>query len=332
MKLGRYNDALADFNRAIALCPDYASALFSKGVIKLLQGEYEEGWALFEQRWDSATYKDKTKPTFNRPLWLGKEAIARKTILLYAEQGLGDTIQLCRYAPLVQALGASVVLAVDSSLGGLISTLKGSPQVITAYPVPEFDFHCPLFSLPLALGTRVDTIPTDTPYLFADQHKQKIWRDRLGPKSTSRIGVSWSGNPKHNDDRNRSVPTTLLAELFRTSHEFHCVQKDIRPADAQALAPSRIRFHGEHLTDFTDTAALISEMDLIISVDTSVAHLAGALGKPVWIFLPFVPDHRWMLKREDSPWYPTARLFRQERIGDWKSVISKLIVKLGEIL
>ena len=324
-ELQRYEEALASYNKAVALKPDYADANFHKGVIKLLLGDFESGWPLYEWRWKAGQHKDFVR-NIKQPLWLGDQWLAGRTILLHTEQGLGDVIQFARYVPMVEALGANVILGVPSSLVSLISTLKGSFTLIGQDDlVPDFDLHCPLMSLPLAFKTTVDTIPAQVPYLAADPHKQAVWRQRLGPKLRPRVGLAWSGNVKHKNDRNRSMALRTLAPLLDLDCDFHSLQKEIKAEDLVALAEgSRIQTHEAELNDFADTAALIAELDLVITVDTSVAHLAGALGKPVWILLPYTPDFRWMTERGDSPWYPTAHLFRQRDRGDWDSVIKEV--------
>jgi hypothetical protein len=268
---------------------------------------------------------------FAQPLWLGRAPLQGRRILLHAEAGLGDTIQFCRYAPLVTALGAQVDLEVPAPLLALLSTLRAPCTLVRrGDPLPEFDVHCPLMSLPLALGTTVDTIPADVPYLYADPAKVEDWRRHLGAARAPRVGLAWSGSAIYRNDRKRSLPLGALAELMSLPIEFHALQKDIREDDrAAAREFGRLRLHEGRLNDFSDTAALLELMDLVVSVDTSVAHLAGAMGKPVWVLLPFLPDHRWFLDRADSPWYPTATLLRQSRPGDWPGVIAELACRLA---
>ncbi|MFI4954557.1 MAG: tetratricopeptide repeat protein [Gammaproteobacteria bacterium] len=330
--LKQYSEALKSYDKAIAINPNNPDAYWSKGLLALLLGDYKEGWKLHEWRWKRSSIErdgDEVK-IFQKPLWLGKESLTRKTIFIHAEKGLGDTIQFCRYAPMVEALGAKVILYVPTSLINLVSTLKGTLHVIThGSPIPDFDFHCPLMSLPLALGTLLDTIPADVPYLHVTPEKLKLWRDNLGLKVKPRIGLVWSGNPEHKHDNNRSIALKLLTPLLNFDFDFYALQTEIKPEDEMVLEKSRIISFKNNLKDFSDTAALISEMDIVISVDTSVAHLVGALGKNVWILLHAEPDFRWMLNREDSPWYPTARLFRQHDLGDWESVIAKVNAELA---
>jgi hypothetical protein len=223
-------------------------------------------------------------------------------------------------------MGAQVIVEAPASLIPLLRTLKGSPTLIESRSsLPEFDCHCPLMSLPLAFHTTIDTIPVQVPYLSADPHKQSIWRERLGPKTKPRVGLAWSGFTRHTNDRNRSMAFRSMEPLLQLDCEFHSLQKEIRSEDRDALAESpQIRIHADELHDFADTAALVAELDIVISVDTSVAHLAGALGKPIWLLLSCAVDFRWLTERSDSPWYPTARLFRQETIGDWSAVIENV--------
>jgi tetratricopeptide (TPR) repeat protein len=326
--LKRFEEALADYDRAIAFKPDFAKAYWNKAILKILVGDYEEGWRLFEWRWKSLENIDVRN--FHQPLWLGEQPVDNKTILIYQEQGLGDAIQFCRYAPMVEALGAKVIIEVSTPLVSLVSTLKGNFIIIEkGQPLPHFDLQCPVMSLPLAFKTSVPTIPAEMPYLYTNPDKQNLWHERLGNKARLRIGLVWSGSAIHGNDHNRSIPLKLFEPLFNLPIEMHSLQKEMRADDQVDLSNyDQIHFHQDNLKDFSDTAALIQEMDLVISVDTSVAHLAGAIGKTVWILLPFMPDYRWMLDRTDSPWYPSATLFRQPEVGDWSGVILEVTKKL----
>lgn len=331
--LNRLDEALQSFNRSIELRPDYAYAHWNKSLLLLLNGDFENGWKLYEWRWKSVARRE-VQRNFHQPLWLGQEFIADKSILIYAEQGLGDVIQFCRYLSMIENLGAKIILEIPRSLMSLISTLKcGFSMVEKGHQIPPFDFQCPIMSLPYALKTTVKTIPSDIPYLFADSQKRSVWSKKLGTKSMLRVGLVWSGSATHYNDRNRSLELNLLQSLFDLPVEFHSLQKEYGEKDELLLNQTTLlRNHQVEMVDFSDTAALVSEMDLVISVDTSVAHLAGALGKTVWILLPFAPDYRWMLDRSDSPWYPTATLFRQFAVGDWGGVINEIRNKLEELL
>jgi tetratricopeptide (TPR) repeat protein len=365
-ELGRLTEALADYDRAIALKPDYAHAHGNRGnclddlarpeeaeesyrralalnpdhgdshwnlaVNRLRAGDLGTGWSESEWRWKSLSLGLKQR-VFEQPLWLGAEPIAGKTLLLHSEQGLGDTIQFCRYIPLLAARGAKVILQVDAPLRELLSGVEGVAQCIArADALPDFDLHCPLMSLPLAFGTTLATIPSKVPYISLPEDA-KDWRSWLGAKTKPRIGLVWSGNPNHLNDHNRSVPLETLLPLFDVGAEFVSLQKGARERDRALLAERPdIRDAESELASFADTASLMRSLDLVISVDTSVAHLAGALGKPLLVLLPYVADWRWLTACEDSPWYPTARLFRQSAARQWDEVIANVLTALREFV
>ena len=328
-ELKRFDEAVLSHDQAIALQPNFAKAYWNKSWIKLTLGDYKLGWELYEWRWKSPLKKYVRE--FLEPLWLGDSSISGKTLLIYAEQGFGDVIQFCRYVRMAKDLGSNIVLEVQPPLASLISTLNDDIIIVEkGESLPVFDLQCPIMSLPLAFKTAVESIPADVPYLFCDPNKQKIWKERLGVKAKKRIGLVCSGAVIHKDDTQRSLPLNLFRSLLNLPFELHLLQKEIRSCDEAFLAEfPRIRTHEENLIDFSDTAALISEMDLVISVDTSIVHLAGALGKPVWVLLPWKPDWRWLLDRTDSPWYPTAILFRQPEMGDWDGVIADICQRLS---
>jgi tetratricopeptide (TPR) repeat protein len=323
--LKRLDEALASYDRAIVLKPDNAEANWNKSLLKILTGDYLEGWQLYEWRWKKEPLINSLR-VYKQPLWLGTETLLNKTLLIYPEQGLGDYIQCIRYAVLVEQLGAKVILEVPLALMSLVSTLKGQFTLVeSGKPLPDFDYHCPVMSLPLAFKTTVDTIPVQLPYLYADEDKKQQWQEKLGNKTVTRKGLVWSGSTIHKNDHNRSLLLQQLASLLELPVEFHSLQKEVRAVDIKTLTDfPHIHQHQEDLLDFADTAALVDAMDIIISVDTSVAHLAGAMGKKVCVLLPYAPDYRWMLDRTDSPWYPTATLFRQPAIDDWESVVAEI--------
>jgi lipoprotein NlpI len=329
--LDRHGEALTDFDRAIALRPDHASAHFSKSVCLLQSGDLPRGWQEYEWRWRTPEMTIAWRH-FTEPLWLGAEPIAGKTILLHAEQGLGDTLQFCRFVPPVAARGAKVILEVQQPLARLLADLPGAAQTVThGEDLPPFDLHCPLMSLPLALGTTLQTIPS-SPYLAADPALVAGWRQRLAALRELRVGVVWAGAPGKGKDFRRSLTTGHLAPLADVSGvAFVSLQKGSAAAEARG---SRLLLHDHtsELHDFADTAALVGALDLVISVDTSVAHLAGALGRPLWLLTRFEADWRWMRGCEDSPWYPTARLFRQSAPGDWDGVVARVVEALRELI
>ena len=310
--------ALACYDRSLQIQADYAEAQWNKALALLLSGDLENGFQLHESRWRRSTFTSKRRD-FKQPLWLGEESIQGKTILLHAEQGLGDTIQFCRYCEAVQALGATVLLEVQAPLMGLLASLRGVSRLIRqGDPLPEFDFHCPLMSLPLAMKTRLDSIPAAPQYVYCQPEKKAAWESILGHSSRPRIGLAWSGSELHKNDKNRSIELAQLMDQLPKDYHYISLQKEIRAKDEAALTQFHIRHFEDAIGDFSDTAALCECMDLVISVDTSVAHLAGALGKPVCLLLPLVPDWRWMLQRKDSPWYPSIKIYRKNSLGKWE--------------
>jgi Tfp pilus assembly protein PilF len=328
-RLGRPVEALAEFEKALAAAPEFAEAHFEAAMTHLSLGDFETGWEEYEWRWKTGAFAHQRR-SFQAPQWQGREPVAGKTILLHAEQGFGDTVQFIRYAPLLAQMGANVVCEVQSELQPLLSQLKGVNVIASGEPLPAFDLHCPLFSLPLAFKTRLETIPATVPYLAAPAERQALWRNRL-PQQRPRAGFVWSGSSTHRSDSARSIPLARLAALFKDP-PLPCVslQTELRSADSDVLRdlPKLVHLGGE-IGDFTDTAAIISLLDVVISVDTVAAHLAAAMGKPVMILLPHVADFRWMRERKDTPWYPTAKLLRQPAPGDWDSVIARLREELS---
>ncbi len=322
--LARLDEAIAEYDHAIRAKPGFANAHFNRALALLARGELEAGWAGHEWRWTSESSSSrKERRHFAEPLWLGEGSLADKTIFVYSEQGLGDTLQFCRYLALLFDLGARVIFEVQKPLAGLLATLTGVARLTTrGEPPPQFDYQCPLMSLPLACKTNLENIPARIPYLHADTAKVARLRAELGEKLRPRIGLVWSGSATHGNDANRSISLRDVVRYLAAPFDYFCLQTEIRDSERELLAHSKIRSHG--LEDFTDTAALCECMDLIISVDTSVAHLSGALGRKTWILLPFSADWRWLRHRDDSPWYPTARLFRQRSIGDWDGVLARV--------
>ncbi len=326
--LDRLDEALVRFDAALAHDPGFAEAAFNSALTLLRMGRFEDGWRRHEARWRR---KGEPGPTYpEATLWLGggdDQSLEGRTILLHAEQGLGDTLQFCRYASAVKALGARVILEVQPQLTALLAGLDGVDQVIgVGDAVPPFDRHTPLLSLPLALGPR-SAIPA-APYLAADPSRVAAWRAQSPPPGGVRVGLVWSGAAAHGNDRNRSLPASALAPLIAAARDRGAqvisLQKEVRTDDLAWLeaTPDLIRVDGQ-LIDFADTAALVATCDLVISVDTSVAHLAGALGRPLWLLLATPCDWRWMSKREDTPWYPSARLFRQQTPGAWAEALDR---------
>jgi tetratricopeptide (TPR) repeat protein len=319
--LGQHAAALKCYDHALRLAPDFADAQFNKGLTCLLLGNLAEGWRLWEGR------KRKKIPIgfqdYGLPLWTGAQDVSGRRILLHWEQGFGDTIQFTRYVPLVQAKGADVALMVQPELAPLIRRVLPGIKVVDEVP-HDTTSQCPLMSLPRALGTVMENIPP-APCWQADEVLRAAWRARLGVADGPRIGFAWRGNARHGNDRNRSLAVHDFLPLIPGPAAWFGIQKGLPEADRQALSEmSGLRVFDEEIRDFEDTAALIAEMDLIITVDTSLAHLAGSMGRACWLMLPFNPDWRWLLDRQDSPWYTSLRLFRQKHIGDWAGVIAEV--------
>ncbi len=324
--LGDHDRALASFDRALEIKPTSSLFHWSRALALLLGGDFAQGWEEYEWRWRCAELKP-SRPLFAEPEWDGSDP-SGKTILLYAEQGLGDSIQFVRYASEVAARGARVVVGCHALLRSLLTKVEGvSDTWADGEPRPPIDAQLPLLSLPRVLGTRLDTIPARISYLRAEPLRVQHWKERLATTSGRRkVGLVWAGNRQHQNDRNRSTTLASFGRLAEaTDTTFVSLQKG-EPAVEAARPPAGMTLldWGAELNDFSDTAALLEALDLVITVDTSVAHLAGALGRPVWTLLPFSPDWRWLLNRDDSPWYPTMRLFRQPGVGDWPTVMSRV--------
>ncbi|NTW52424.1 MAG: tetratricopeptide repeat protein [Chlorobiaceae bacterium] len=324
-ELKRLEEAIRSYDSAITIKPDFHEATLHKSLALLTCGKFRTGWQLYESRWNVDRFTS-PKRNFSRPLWLGKESLSGKTILLHSEQGLGDTIQFCRYIPLVADLGAQVVVEAEESLSGLLEDLRGvSGLVIKGSALPGFDLHCPLISLPLAFRTELETIPAPHHYLKSNSGKRAYWEKKLGEKSKPRIGLAWCGSTDFKHYSERSIPLAEMIKHLPEGFSYVSLQKEMRNIDRQTLESNAQLLHfGDELKDFTDTAAICDLMDFVISIDTSVAHLSGALGKTTWVLLPFATDWRWMLDRDDSPWYPTMRLLRQQKPNDWSGAFGKL--------
>ena len=331
--LARFNEACKSYDKAIQLKPNYIEAILHKSFLKLLLGNYSEGWDLYESR----KYKQDLKKNYfpeSKEGWLDKDYIKGKKILVYSEQGLGDTFQFCRYLPLLKKLKPkSIFFYLDSPLVSVFSNFDKEITIIEKGKKidEEIDLLYPLLSLPLLFKTRLNNIPNNFPYIIPNSDKNSYWFHKLKKNKNRKIGLVWAGS-KNKNINNRSLSLKQFSSILKLPFEFHSIQKEIRASDQEELDKYKnLQQHQNDLIEFSDTAAILNQMDLIISVDTSVAHLAGALAKRVWILLNYIPDFRWMLDREDSPWYPNARLFRQPKIDDWNSVIKKIEKELKNI-
>jgi len=327
-QLQRFPEALALYDDIRARRLNNATTDWNWALLKMLLGDFEAGWAGREARWsipDGAPY-----PTFSQPMWLGKESVAGKTILIHVDEGLGDTIQFVRYVPEVAARGARIILAIERPLVPLLSAFPGVANCLAfSDPLPAFDMHCPIGSLPMIFDSRLETIPAEASYLPPPpEMRVRSWNTRLGAQDKLRVGLVWSGSRTHRNDHNRSISLATMSRILDIDATFVSLQKDVRDGDKAALDASNIIDWTTELSDFAETAALVKCLDLVISVDTSVAHLSAALGCPTWILLPWTPDYRWLLGRDDSPWYPTMRLFRQSRRRDYAEVLGQVRTEL----
>lgn len=319
----RVGEAEATFRQALALDPASAEAHFNLALALLVGGDLSAGWPEYEWRWRMKAVHTVGIPRA-RPRWSGGRLDGR-TILLHAEQGLGDTIQFLRYVPRVAALGGRVVLEVQPELVPLLAGFPGVAQVVARGERCDCDCHCPLLSLAGVFATTLETIPAPIPYIMPDPRRAEAWVARLAPWPRPRVGLVWAGSPDNRNDRNRSLPFNHLDALLAVpGPTWLSLQKG-----REAPAGSKMVDLAPDLTDFAETAAALAHVDLVVTVDTSVAHLAGAIGVPTWILLPHAPDWRWLLAREDTPWYPSARLFRQRTPGDWTGVIDRVVAEVA---
>jgi tetratricopeptide (TPR) repeat protein len=335
-QMRRIVEAIAVYRQIQAIDPGNTEAESYLSLLYRLIGDFEASWAGQKARWNEQARRG-DQPQFHQSALQGPDGIVGKTIIVYADEGLGDTIQFARYIPMLAARGAEVVLVAQPPLLPLLSGLPGVRQCLPqpATALPRFDWHCPIGNLPIAFGTRLDTIPAAEAYLPAPPTERvQCWEQRLtehlGSRSKLRVGLTWSGNPRHSNDHNRSISLRLLQPLLGCDADFISLQKEPRAGDRAELASSRILDLTAHLTDFTETLALVDCLDLVISVDTSIVHLAAAAGRPTWILLPYMPDYRWLLDRDDNPWYPTARLFRQGATRAWEDVVENVRRALDE--
>jgi tetratricopeptide (TPR) repeat protein len=337
--LGRYREALESFARTLARKPDDSKATFASAFVHLALGDFKQGWPLYEVRLRDPELGTAPR-TFAAPRWERREELAGKRLLVYADQGLGDVIQFCRYLPSLAQRGARVIFEVMPSLKALLRSLDGVQLMSRGEPVPPVDYYCPLLSLPLALDTDQGTIPHGVPYLAAEPARVAKWKARLAELPGLRVGMAWQGNPTVERlvlARGRSMPLEALAALAAVPG-VSLVSLQKGPGAEQLAGCSfgaRVVDLGPDLDRgpdaFLDTAAVMASLDLVISTDTAIAHLAGALARPTWLALSAVPEWRWLLAREDSPWYPTMRLFRQPARGDWRAVASALAAALTQL-
>jgi Flp pilus assembly protein TadD len=326
---GRIDEAVAVYEELLQVEPSLAEAHFGLGFSLLLRGDMARGWEGYESRWRLKAHAPPRQ--FPQPVWQGGEVNGLR-LFVHSEQGAGDCIQFARYLPELTRLGAKVILECPASLVKLFGTLHGVEQIIAkGDPLPAFDRSCALMSLPRCFKTTIDSIPGSVPYLRSPGRTPELPLIAGAKPEVLKIGLVWAGNAAQENDRHRSIPVELLQPLLAgAGATFYSLQIKSKSASGPQTVESQLVDLAPLIHDYADTAALVSQLDLVISVDTSVAHLAGALGCPVWVLLPYAPDWRWLLGRTDSPWYPTMRLFRQPQPGDWAAVVREVGVALAE--
>lgn len=329
--IGEHHQALQCYLKILSLNKDHIQAKWALSLCQLLLGDLIHGFINYEIRFNNNEISNSfTNRNLNSPIWLGDEDINEKTIYVYHEQGLGDTIQFCRYTKLLSDKGAKVILEVQKPLEDVLSNIDGISQILTTGDAtPNHDYRCPLLSLPLAFKTYLGNIPKKQRYISSSPEYVDKWNAILGQKKKYRIGLVWSGNKDHKNDINRSIPLNLFSDFFNEDLEYFSLQKEVRESDKDSLEKFTAITHlGNLLSNYSDTAAVCDLMDLVISVDTSVAHLSAALGRETWLLLPFNPDWRWLLNTNESPWYPTMKLFRQPIPSDWISPLANIKLSL----
>lgn len=326
--LRRHDEAIASFERALSLNPEFPDVHWNLALTLLRLGKFERGWSEYEWRWRYDGFCSPSR-NFKQPLWLGAEKIDGKSLLIHSEQGLGDTIHFSRYVSHLKLMGARVILEVQPELSTLMDQLPGVDSIVPrGSSHPKFDYHCPLMSVPYALKAWDNK--TTVPYLHVNRTKSDHWRSLMNMLTTKpKVGLVWCGNPEHKNDHNRSIKLSMLEPLLENDICWINLQKGILETDREILNIRGVHDFMSNVVDFSDTAAIIDNLDLVITVDTSVAHLAGAIGKPVWVLIPFIPDFRWMWDVKETHWYPHMRLFRQHKPGDWTTPIGSIISELG---
>jgi tetratricopeptide (TPR) repeat protein len=324
---GKTEEAIPCYEKAIALRPAHALSNFNLAIAQLKNADFAAGWKGYEWRWELKSAQQH-KRRFSEPLWRG-EALHGQSILLYGEQGLGDCLQFLRYVPMVQAAGGKVILEIPQRLERLAAGMPGIDAVFTrGSALPQADWRCPLMSLPMLFNTDLTSIPSTLPYLSSPADSVLKARAYPWPQQGLRVGLSWSGNPKNPNNRFRSMAFSNLQKIIDIPDVYFYSLQLGEPLEQMKHSDSAVADLAPFTSDMADTAAFMNELDLVITVDTSIAHLAGALARPVWIFIPANADWRWLSEREDSPWYTTARLFRQNRLGDWRDVIERMATAL----
>ena len=329
-ELRLFDEAIEDFGNCVAVKPDFADGYFNKALTHIMIGDYQNAWPLYERRWDSSSFTSK-KRNFDKPLWLGRPSLAGKTILLHSEQGLGDSLQFCRYIKKFRGFSCEVLLEVERPLMRIMENILPAKQIFEkGTNLPAFDFHCPLMSLPLAFQTTIASIPLSTPYLSANLDRIKWWQDYLGEAKKPRIGIAWQGNPHHSKNHLRSIQLSHIVGYLSTDFDWYSLQFEVSFEDECIINNTHQLTHfGELIGDFAETAAFCSALDAIVSVDTSIVHLCGAIGKPVHLLLSYIADSRWHADGDSTPWYSTIRIYRQGMSRRWQEPIQQAISEIN---
>jgi len=328
------DNSIKDIRKAIELNPEDPNYYYNLSFDLLITEDFEEGWACYEARFLTEDFLKNT-PKMIAPEWKGNSSLMGKTILVIPEQGLGDQIQFGRYAIILREMGAKVLLSVKPSLIEIMQSMDPEISVITCFipaeEVPQHDYYVSLMSLLGIFKTNINRVPSALKYISPSQTAIDKWSKQFTSRERLRVGITWSGNPSHVNDRNRSMPLKNLIPLFDFDIDFFILQIEMKKEEDKMITELPLKDYRKEFSTFQDTAGLMDYLDLVITVDTSVAHLSAALGKPTWVMLPYVPDFRWLLDRDDSPWYPTMKLFRQTSPGDWDSVVEKIKSELNNL-
>lgn len=331
-ELSDFAGALLDFEKSTKLNSDFADGYWNQSLIHLMNGEYDKAWPLYEYRWKSKHFPSQ-KRNFTEPVWLGERSIDGKTILIHSEQGLGDTIQFCRYLKMLRNYDCEVFLEVEEPLKNLMSCLLPQENIfVKGDELPKFDFHCPLISLPFVFNTNVNSVPFSTPYLTTDRDRVSLWAEFLGSTEKPRVGLCWRGNPNHPNDKRRSIFLRDIIDTLQPEFDWLSLQYDITEEEAKIMDSSQsIRHFGKLIGDFSETAAFCKNLDAIICVDTSIAHLAGSLGSKVFLLLAKVADSRWHAKGSTTPWYENVTILRKNSKADYPELLHKAQILIGQI-